>query len=154
VTNTTLKQIMSSRGVRWLLVPALLLVAGQNGHIDQTPPFIGGGPTPGAPPPLRGEFSDFPNQFVTDIMPYRRESQPHNSRPSALANLDEPKLKKGLKMIWFSTGSDEGLIGVSKETVDMLNRHGFSATFQVSAGAHSSINWRNYLHEVAPKLFQ
>jgi enterochelin esterase family protein len=38
--------------------------------------------------------------------------------------------------------------------VEMLNQHGFSATFQESAGAHTWVNWRNYLSELAPRLFR
>jgi enterochelin esterase family protein len=70
------------------------------------------------------------------------------------ANLDNPALKKGLKMFWFSTGKDDGLITTSKATVDLLKKHGFDATFEESPGAHTWINWRNYLNEFAPKLFQ
>ena len=71
-----------------------------------------------------------------------------------MAALDDPGLKKGLKMIWFSTGSDDSLLPVSKASVEMLNRHGFTATFQESSGAHTWVNWRNYLYEVAPQLFR
>ena len=73
---------------------------------------------------------------------------------SHLATLDDPKLKKGLKMIWFGTGSSDFLLATSKATVEMLNRHGLSATFQESAGAHTWVNWRNYLYQFAPRLFR
>ena len=69
------------------------------------------------------------------------------------ANLDNPALKKDLKLFWFSTGKDDGLIATSKATVEFLNKHGFHATFEESPGAHTWINWRNYLDEFAPKLF-
>jgi enterochelin esterase family protein len=69
------------------------------------------------------------------------------------ANLDNPALKKDLKLFWFSTGKDDGLITTSKATVELLNKHGFHAIFEESAGAHTWINWRNYLDEFAPKLF-
>jgi enterochelin esterase family protein len=69
------------------------------------------------------------------------------------ANLDNPALKKDLKLFWFSTGKDDGLIATSKATVDLLQKHGFKATFEESAGAHTWINWRNYLDEFAGKLF-
>lgn len=49
-----------------------------------------------------------------------------------LAVLDDPKLKKGLKTLWFSTGSADFLLANSKITVEMLNRHGFSASFRES----------------------
>lgn len=74
--------------------------------------------------------------------------------PLYLAALDDSKLTKGLKTIWFSTGSADFLLANSKATVEMLNRHGFSATFRESAGAHTWANWRNYLHEFAPLLFR
>ncbi len=69
------------------------------------------------------------------------------------ATLDNPALKKGLKLFWFSTGKDDGLIATSKATVEFLKKHGFNATFEESPGAHTWINWRNYLDEFAPKLF-
>ena len=70
------------------------------------------------------------------------------------AALDNPALKKGLRLVWFSTGSQDGLITNSKATVEMLKKHGFEAEFHESPGAHTWINWRNYLDEFAPKLFQ
>ena len=70
------------------------------------------------------------------------------------ANLDNPALKKDLKLFWFGTGRDDGLIATSKATVDLFKKHGFNATFEESPGAHTWINWRNYLNEFAPKLFQ
>jgi enterochelin esterase family protein len=70
------------------------------------------------------------------------------------AMLDNPALKKGLKLLWFSTGKDDGLIGTSKATVELLKKHGFNAVFEESPGAHTWINWRNYLNEFAPQLFQ
>ena len=173
-------------------VPMIIVMP--NGHLDQTPP------SPGAPASLRGEFATFPNEFVSDIMPYVEShyrtipDRPHRAiaglsmggaqtlniaftnldwfsaigvfssgilggdvadwEKNHLTALDDPKLKKGLKMIWFSTGSDDNLIKVSKATVEMLNRHGFAATFQESTGAHTWVNWRNYLYQVAPQLFR
>ncbi len=70
------------------------------------------------------------------------------------AELDNAALRKGLKLVWFSTGKDDGLITTSRATVEMLKKHGFEASFQESAGAHTWINWRNYLNEFAPQLFQ
>ena len=73
---------------------------------------------------------------------------------SHLTTLDNAELKKGLKVVWFSTGVDDGLISMSRATVDMLEQHGFNVTFKESTGAHSWINWRAYLIEFAPQLFQ
>lgn len=70
------------------------------------------------------------------------------------AMLDNAGLKKGLKLIWFSTGSEDRLITNSKSTVELLKKHGFDVVFQDSPGGHTWINWRNYLTEFAPQLFQ
>jgi enterochelin esterase family protein len=71
-----------------------------------------------------------------------------------MAELDNAATKKGLKLLWFSTGVDDGLMPTTKATVEMLKKHGFTPVFQESAGAHTWLNWRNYLIEFAPQLFQ
>ena len=68
--------------------------------------------------------------------------------------LDNPKLKKGVKLIWKSTGREDNLITRSRATVELLKRHGFKPVFLESAGAHTWINWRDYLGEFAPQLFR
>jgi enterochelin esterase family protein len=70
------------------------------------------------------------------------------------AMLDNGGLKKGLKLVWFSTGVDDGLIVNTRNTVEMLRKHGFSPVHKESTGAHTWINWRNYLSEFAGQLFQ
>jgi enterochelin esterase family protein len=71
-----------------------------------------------------------------------------------LAMLDNAGLKKGLKLFWFSTGKDDNLITTTKATVDLFKKHGFNPVFEESTGAHTWINWRNYLSVFAPQLFQ
>lgn len=71
-----------------------------------------------------------------------------------LAALDNASLKKGLKLVWFSTGTADGLIGTTRSTVDMLKKHGFNVVYEESPGGHTWINWRNYLNVFAPQLFQ
>jgi len=71
-----------------------------------------------------------------------------------LAMLDNAALKKGLKVLWFSTGKDDTLITTSRSTVDLLKKHGFNAQFTESPGAHTWLNWRNYLVQFTPLLFQ
>ncbi len=70
------------------------------------------------------------------------------------AALDNADLKKGLKLVWFATGHDDFLLRTSQATVDMLKQHGFAVDFKESAGAHTWTNWREYLDEFAPLLFQ
>jgi enterochelin esterase-like enzyme len=69
------------------------------------------------------------------------------------ATLDNPGLKKGLKLMWFGTGKTDGLMSTTLATVDLLKRHGFSPEFKESPGGHTWINWRAYLTEFVPRLF-
>ena len=71
-----------------------------------------------------------------------------------LAMLDNPDLKKNLKLLWFATGSDDFLVQTTKDTVEMLTKHGFAPVYRESGGGHTWTNWRDYLHEFAPQLFQ
>ena len=71
-----------------------------------------------------------------------------------LAVLDNAGLKKGLKLLWFATGSEDFLINTTRATMEILKKHGFSPVFKESSGGHTWINWRNYLNEFAPQLFQ
>lgn len=74
---------------------------------------------------------------------------------SHLVTLDNASLKKGLKLVWFNTGVDDGLMDrTTKPTVEMLKKHGFNVVFKQSPGGHTWINWRDYLNEFAPQLFQ
>ena len=70
------------------------------------------------------------------------------------AKLDDVKLKKGLKLLWFATGKDDFLVETSRATVAMFKKHGFDAVYWETEGAHTWINWREYLNEFAPQLFQ
>jgi enterochelin esterase family protein len=69
------------------------------------------------------------------------------------AKLDDAKLKKGLKLFWFATGKDDFLVATSRATVEMFKKHGFEIVYKETDGAHTWINWREYLHEFAPQLF-
>ncbi|HEY1309037.1 MAG TPA: alpha/beta hydrolase-fold protein [Vicinamibacterales bacterium] len=68
--------------------------------------------------------------------------------------LDDASLKKGLRVLWFATGKDDFLLNTTTATVDLFKKHGFSPVFKESAGGHTWLNWRDYLSEFAPMLFQ
>lgn len=71
-----------------------------------------------------------------------------------LAALVNAGAKKGLKVFWFSTGKDDFLIESTRSTVELLKRHGFTPQYIESAGGHTWLNWRDYLSQFAPLLFQ
>jgi enterochelin esterase-like enzyme len=70
------------------------------------------------------------------------------------AKLDDPNLKKGLKLFWFATGKEDGLMTTTKATVELFEKHGFKPLLKESPGGHTWINWRAYLTEFVPQLFQ
>jgi enterochelin esterase family protein len=71
-----------------------------------------------------------------------------------LADLDNAVLKKGTRLVWLSTGVADSLLPNTKSTVELLQKHGFAPVFKESPGGHTWINWRNYLTEFTPLLFQ
>ncbi len=71
-----------------------------------------------------------------------------------LAMLDNAAAKKGLKVFWLSTGKDDFLLETTRSTVELLKRHGFTPQYTESAGGHTWLNWRDYLSQFAPLLFQ
>ena len=70
------------------------------------------------------------------------------------AKLDDANLKKGLKLLWFSTGKEDFLLDTTVRSVEVFKKHGFAVVYKESAGGHTWLNWRDYLNEFAPQLFQ
>ena len=70
------------------------------------------------------------------------------------AELDSAGLKKHLKSFWFATGKDDFVLETTRATVAMFRKHGFDVTYYETSGGHTWLNWRNYLHEFVPLLFQ
>jgi len=70
------------------------------------------------------------------------------------ATLDTASLKRGLKLVWFSTGVNDGLMATTRQTVALFEKHGFTVQFLESPGGHTWLNWRNYLAQFAPQLFR
>src|SRR5690349_12488423 len=92
----------------------------------------GAAPAPGTPQPPFGEAWEKQN----------------------LGALDNAAAKKGLRLLWFSTGKDDGLVTTTRSTVDLLKKHQFNPVFVESEGAYTWLNWRDYLSVFAPQLFQ
>jgi len=71
-----------------------------------------------------------------------------------LKTLDNAALKKGLKLMWFSTGKEDFLLETTRQSVDLFKKHGFPVVYEESGGGHTWLNWRAYLTQFAPMLFQ
>ncbi|HKB11885.1 MAG TPA: alpha/beta hydrolase-fold protein [Vicinamibacterales bacterium] len=99
--------------------------------------------------------------FSSGIISGGRGAAPPQSGPFVelwekqnLAALDNAAARRGLNLVWFSTGKDDFLIDTTKKTVELLTQHGFKPVFVESGGAHTWLNWRDYLTQFAPQLFQ
>jgi len=79
---------------------------------------------------------------------------PPNWEAVHVADLDNPSLKKGTKLLWLATGVDDRLIASTRTTVEILKKHGFQPEFKETPGAHTWLVWRDYLREFAPRLFR
>lgn len=102
-------------------------------------------PGPGAPPAAAGAPALAPGALTPAGEAWIKQNQ---------AKLDDANLKKGLKMLWFATGKEDFLLMTTKNTVELLNKHGFKPVFKETAGGHTWLNWRDYLAEFTPQLFQ
>jgi enterochelin esterase family protein len=71
-----------------------------------------------------------------------------------MARLQDAGLKKGLNLLWFSTGKDDFLLQTTRSTVDLFKKYGFTPVFEESSGGHTWLNWRDYLVKFAPQLFR
>jgi enterochelin esterase-like enzyme len=59
-----------------------------------------------------------------------------------------------LRLLWIGCGTDDGAFAASKRFSEFLTVGGIVHTFRETAGAHTWMVWRRYLHEVAPLLFK
>jgi enterochelin esterase family protein len=65
------------------------------------------------------------------------------------------KVNSQLKLFSVSCGEKDTLaIAGSRNLHELLNKSGIRHEFNVTGGAHTWINWRQYLNDFAPKLFQ
>jgi enterochelin esterase-like enzyme len=71
------------------------------------------------------------------------------------AALDNASWKEGLKLLYVGVGTGDQLAyPTSQQMVAVLKAHGFNVEERQSDGGHTWVNWRNYLNEFAPQLFQ
>lgn len=91
--------------------------------------------------------SNAPRPAGTSTAPFPWEEQNR-------AKLDDAGLKKGLKLFWFGTGSEDFLLSTTRATVEMFKKHGFNVEYKETGGGHTWLNWRDYVIEFAPRLFQ
>jgi enterochelin esterase-like enzyme len=81
-------------------------------------------------------------------------SNPADSEKAIQAGIADAEIRKGLKLLWFATGSEDFLLRQTRSTVDLFKKNGMNPVFRETSGGHTWINWHLYLNEFAPQLFQ
>jgi enterochelin esterase-like enzyme len=64
------------------------------------------------------------------------------------------KVNGTVKRLEICVGDKDGLVAGSKALAGVLEKRGIKHEVHISGGGHTWINWRHYLNELAPKLFQ
>jgi enterochelin esterase family protein len=80
--------------------------------------------------------------------------------PSAFEKQNETFLKnaeavnKSVKLLEITVGDQDFALAGSKALSGVFEKHGIKHQLKTTGGGHTWINWRQYLNELAPKLFQ
>src|SRR5262249_5449667 len=101
-----------------------------------------------------GLFNAFPFRRPGDASPAPAANARNPWEDEHKAELDNGEWRKGLKLAWFSTGKDDFLVQTTRNSVDLLKKHGFNVVYEESGGGHTWLNWRDYLIKFAPQLFR
>jgi enterochelin esterase-like enzyme len=64
------------------------------------------------------------------------------------------KFNDSVKLLSISIGDKDSLLAASQSLAEVLDKHGIKHEVHISGGGHTWINWRHYLREFAPRLFQ
>jgi enterochelin esterase family protein len=62
-------------------------------------------------------------------------------------------VKRGLRLLWFSTGRQDAAMTGTMNAVTLLRQHGFAVEFEETDGGHTWENWRDYLVRFGGRLF-
>jgi enterochelin esterase family protein len=80
--------------------------------------------------------------------------------PAAFEKQNEVFLKntadvnKSLKLLEITVGDKDPTLAGSKALAEVFAKHRIKHELKITGGGHTWINWRQYLNELAPKLFQ
>jgi enterochelin esterase family protein len=72
--------------------------------------------------------------------------------PTFLDSAD--KVNKDVKLLTITVGDKDFALAGSKALSEVLTKHGIKNELRITGGGHTWINWRQYLNEFAPRLFQ
>jgi enterochelin esterase family protein len=94
---------------------------------------------------------DYVGLFSAAIMPNDQvKSKVYDNFDSTL----EAQMKNGLKLYWIGIGKTDFLYKTNTEFREKLDKIGMKYTYVETEGGHVWTNWRVYLSQFAPLLFQ
>jgi enterochelin esterase-like enzyme len=64
------------------------------------------------------------------------------------------RVNKSVKLLEITVGDKDFILNASKATSGVFAKHSIKHQLKLTGGGHTWINWRQYLNELAPKLFQ
>jgi enterochelin esterase family protein len=97
-----------------------------------------------------------PNEFAyVGVWSAGIGSNPTSFEQQNAAFLDQSgKINQMMKLFSISVGDKDFTFAGSKSLSELLNKHGIKNELHVSGGGHTWINWRHYVNDFAPRLFQ
>ena len=67
---------------------------------------------------------------------------------------DAAAVNKSVKRLAVTVGDKDFALAGSKSLSELFTKHGIKHDLRVTGGGHTWINWRRYLNDTAPQLFQ
>lgn len=67
---------------------------------------------------------------------------------------DADAINRSYAVLDVTIGDGDFLLEAAKNLSALLTKHGIEHDFEIGTGGHTWINWRQYLHRLAPRLFR
>jgi enterochelin esterase family protein len=67
---------------------------------------------------------------------------------------DPDRVNKGIKLLSVVVGDKDFALAGSKGLAGVFEKNTIKHELKITGGGHTWINWRNYLNDLAPRLFQ
>lgn len=64
------------------------------------------------------------------------------------------KVNQSVKLLMVVVGDKDFAVTGSKALAELFKKHGIKHELRITGGGHTWINWRQYLNELTPRLFQ
>ena len=100
------------------------------------------------------EMFSYIGVFSMGIMNFGQQNQDAAKLDQERETKIEALKNSGYKLYWIGVGKDDFVYQSVVKLRSTLDKHSFKYTYRESTGGHTWANWRIYLSEFAPRLFQ